>query len=122
MKADFKGIFKFRRNTESQRLAGRLSPDGKTDASIVYTSGTTSTAKPVRLSHRAILYNAADALTLLDSRDRVFNSLPLYHTYGLTGGMMGPLVQGVSVCMSCDTKRMIQEMTLFKPQMIVAVP
>lgn len=97
-------------------------PDGKTDASIVYTSGTTSTAKPVRLSHRAILYNAADALTLLDSRDRVFNSLPLYHTYGLTGGMMGPLVQGVSVCMSCDTKRMIQEMTLFKPQMIVAVP
>ena len=47
-------------------------PDGKTDASIVYTSGTTSTAKPVRLSHRAILYNAADALTLLDSRDRVF--------------------------------------------------
>lgn len=109
-------------NPEAENWLDYFHPDGRGDASIVYTSGTTSTAKPVRLSHRAILYNAADALTLLDSRDRVFNSLPLYHTYGLTGGMMGPLVQGVTVCISCDTKRMIQEMTLFRPEMIVAVP
>ncbi len=97
-------------------------PDGKATASIVYTSGTTSTAKPVMLSHRAILYNAADSLTLLDNRDRVFNSLPLYHTYGLTCGMLCALIRGLNICISCDLKRMIQEMTLFKPGMLVSVP
>ncbi len=110
------------KTAEAESWITDFHPDGRKDASIVYTSGTTSTAKPVRLSHRAILFNAADSLTLLDSRDRVFNSLPLYHTYGLTCGMLCPLIRGLNVCISCDPKRMIQEMTLFKPGMLVAVP
>lgn len=91
-------------------------------AAIVYTSGTTSSAKPVMLSHRAILYNAADSLTILDSREKIFNSLPLYHTYGLTCGVLCGLIRGIQICISCDVKRMLQEMTLFKPQLLVAVP
>ena len=99
-----------------------FTPEGTSVASIVYTSGTTSTAKPVMLSHRAILYNAADSLTLLDSRERVFNSLPLYHTYGLTCGVLCAFIRGLNICISCDMKRLMQEMTLFKPGMLVAVP
>ncbi len=115
--------FKESGNTKEARewLSG-YEPDGFASASICYTSGTTSTAKPVMLSHRAILYNAADSLTLLDSRDRVFNSLPLYHTYGLTCGMLCALIRGLNICISCDLKRLMQEMTLFKPGMLVAVP
>lgn len=96
--------------------------DPKQTASIVYTSGTTSTAKPVMLSHSAILYNAADSLTILDSRDRIYNSLPLYHTYGLTCGVLCGLMRGLNVCLNCDLKRMVQEMTAFQPNMLVAVP
>ena len=91
-------------------------------AAIVYTSGTTSAAKPVMLSHEALLTNAADSLTLLDSRDKVFNSLPLYHTYGLTCGMFCGLMRGLNICICCDMKRMVRDMTLFKPGMLVAVP
>lgn len=96
--------------------------DPKQTASIVYTSGTTSTAKPVMLSHRGILYNAADSLTILDSREKIFNSLPLYHTYGFTCGILCGLIRGINVCISCDLKRMMQEVTLFKPNLLVAVP
>ena len=96
--------------------------DPKQTASIVYTSGTTSTAKPVMLSHSAMLFNAADSLTILDSRDKIFNSLPLYHTYGFTCGILCGLIRGLNICISCDMKRMLQEMTLFKPNMLVAVP
>lgn len=96
--------------------------DPKQTACIVYTSGTTSTAKPVMLSHSALLFNAADSLTILDSREKIFNSLPLYHTYGFTCGMLCGLIRGINICISCDLKRMMQEMTLFKPNLLVAVP
>lgn len=107
---------------ENQALVEACDLDPKQTASIVYTSGTTSTAKPVMLSHSAMLFNAADSLTILDSRERIFNSLPLYHTYGFTCGILCGLIRGLNICVSCDMKRMMQEMTLFKPQMLVAVP
>lgn len=108
--------------SRGQALLETCVPDPKQTASIVYTSGTTSTAKPVMLSHSAMLFNAADSLTILDSRDKIFNSLPLYHTYGFTCGILCGLIRGLNICVSCDMKRMMQEMTLFKPQMLVAVP
>lgn len=107
---------------ESAALFDAVTPTPEQTAAIVYTSGTTSTAKPVILSHRAILSNAADSLTILDSRERVYDSLPLYHTYGLTCGILCPLIRGLNVCINCDLKRMLQEMTGYKPQMLVAVP
>ena len=109
-------------DSEAVRLFDGIEIETGQTASIVFTSGTTSTAKPVMLSHRAILSNAADSLTLLDSEERVYNSLPLYHTYGFTCGIMCPLIRGLNVCINCDLKRMMMEMTSFKPNMIVAVP
>lgn len=109
-------------NSEAQEWFENYNVDGKSTASIVYTSGTTSTAKPVMLSHKAILSNAADSLTILDSREKIYNSLPLYHTYGLTCGILCGLIRGINVCISCDLKRMMQEMTKFKPNLLVAVP
>lgn len=117
--ADFIGSSQ---SPEATELFDSFEVDPAQTASIVYTSGTTSTAKPVMLSHRAILYNAADSLTILDSREKIFNSLPLYHTYGLTCGVLCGLIRGINVCLCCDIKRMIQDMTLFKPNLLVAVP
>ena len=107
---------------EARALFNAFTLDPKQTACIVYTSGTTSTVKPVMLSHSAILFNAADSLTILDSREKIFNSLPLYHTYGFTCGILCGLIRGINVCISCDLKRMMQEMTLFKPNLLVAVP
>ena len=94
----------------------------KQTASIVFTSGTTSMAKPVMLSHRSTLWNAADSLTILSSGERVFNALLLYHTYGLTCAVVCPLIRGLHVGLTCDLKRMLQELSAFVPHTIVAVP
>ncbi len=110
------------KQSDAEEKLNAYVPSSNQTACIVYTSGTTSTAKPVMLSHRALLYNAADSLTILDSRERIFNSLPLYHTYGFTCGILCGLIRGINICISCDLKRMMQEMTLFKPNLLVAVP
>lgn len=67
-------------------------------AVVLYTSGSEGTPKGVALSHTNILaniYQAAARLDLMPS-DKLFNALPVFHSFGLTVGMLMPLVKGVS--------------------------
>jgi acyl-[acyl-carrier-protein]-phospholipid O-acyltransferase/long-chain-fatty-acid--[acyl-carrier-protein] ligase len=68
-------------------------------AVILFTSGSEGTPKGVVLSHGNIMANAAQALARVDadSTDQVFNVLPVFHSFGLTGGMIMPLVAGIPV-------------------------
>lgn len=66
-------------------------------AAILFTSGTEGTPKGVALSHRNLIVNAAqsEARVSISVRDSLFNVLPLFHSFGLTGGMVLPLLYGV---------------------------
>ncbi len=68
-------------------------------AVILFTSGSEGTPKGVVLTHRNILANAAQAASRIDfhSGDKVFNVLPIFHSFGLTAGTVLPLVSGVPV-------------------------
>jgi acyl-[acyl-carrier-protein]-phospholipid O-acyltransferase/long-chain-fatty-acid--[acyl-carrier-protein] ligase len=68
-------------------------------AAILFTSGSEGTPKGVVLSHRNILANAAQAEARIDfgRTDKVFNVLPLFHSFGLTIGLILPLVHGVRI-------------------------
>ena len=68
-------------------------------AAILFTSGSEGTPKGVVLSHRNMLANAAQAQARIDfgRTDKVFNVLPVFHSFGLTVGLVLPLVSGVPV-------------------------
>jgi acyl-[acyl-carrier-protein]-phospholipid O-acyltransferase/long-chain-fatty-acid--[acyl-carrier-protein] ligase len=67
-------------------------------AVVLFTSGSEGTPKGVVLSHRNILANTAQAAARVDfgREDKLFNVLPIFHSFGLTAGTVLPLVSGVS--------------------------
>ena len=66
-------------------------------AVILFTSGSEGTPKGVVLSHRNMLANVAQAAARIDfgRQDKLFNVLPVFHSFGLTAGTILPLVSGV---------------------------
>ena len=68
-------------------------------AAILFTSGSEGTPKGVVLSHRNMMANTAQAAARIDfgRQDKIFNVLPVFHSFGLTVGLVLPLVSGVRV-------------------------
>jgi acyl-[acyl-carrier-protein]-phospholipid O-acyltransferase/long-chain-fatty-acid--[acyl-carrier-protein] ligase len=66
-------------------------------AAILFTSGSEGSPKGVVLSHRNMLANVAQAAARIDfgREDKLFNVLPVFHSFGLTAGTVLPLVSGV---------------------------
>lgn len=89
-----------------ERLAGlvnwkrplhRRSPDDA--VAVLFTSGSEGTPKGVVLSSRNMLANTAQAAARIDfgRADKVLDVLPVFHSFGLTAGLVLPLVSGVPV-------------------------
>ncbi|WP_380873956.1 acyl-[ACP]--phospholipid O-acyltransferase [Sphingomonas sp. DBB INV C78] len=76
-----------------RRLA--ISPDQP--AVILFTSGSEGLPKGVVLSHRNLLSNCRQLAARIDfnSSDVVLNALPVFHSFGLTGGTLLPILHGV---------------------------
>jgi acyl-[acyl-carrier-protein]-phospholipid O-acyltransferase/long-chain-fatty-acid--[acyl-carrier-protein] ligase len=68
-------------------------------AAILFTSGSEGVPKGVVLSHRNMMANAAQAAARIDfgREDKVFNVVPVFHSFGLTVGTILPLVSGVAI-------------------------
>jgi acyl-[acyl-carrier-protein]-phospholipid O-acyltransferase/long-chain-fatty-acid--[acyl-carrier-protein] ligase len=71
------------------------SPDDP--AVVLFTSGSEGAPKGVVLSHRNLLSNVAQVMARFDitGADVVFNALPVFHSFGLTGGMLLPMLTGM---------------------------
>ena len=79
-------------------LRARLArTDPNSPAVILFTSGSEGVPKGVALSHTNLLSNINQSCAVLDltPADVLFNAMPVFHSFGLTVGMLLPLTQGI---------------------------
>lgn len=79
------------------RLPGLV--DAHKPAVILFTSGSEGAPKAVVLSHNNLISNVEQisAMFALLPNDGVFNALPTFHSFGLTAGLLWPLLKGARV-------------------------
>jgi acyl-[acyl-carrier-protein]-phospholipid O-acyltransferase / long-chain-fatty-acid--[acyl-carrier-protein] ligase len=68
-------------------------------AVTLFTSGSEGVPKGVALSHRNLNANwlQVAARIAFTPQDKIFNALPVFHSFGFTGGLTLPLLSGVNV-------------------------
>jgi acyl-[acyl-carrier-protein]-phospholipid O-acyltransferase/long-chain-fatty-acid--[acyl-carrier-protein] ligase len=78
-----------------RRLSAKARPNDP--AVILFTSGSEGMPKGVVLSHKNIQANRLQISARVDFSpvDTVFNALPVFHSFGLTGGLLLPLLSGL---------------------------
>ncbi len=97
LRSEISGADKFNAWLRMRKPVFARRPDDM--AAILFTSGSEGAPKGVALSHRNILANSAQAAARIDfgRTDKVFNVLPVFHSLGLTVGLILPLISGVPI-------------------------
>lgn len=91
-------------------------------ATIMFTSGTTGKSKGVMLTHR----NLAENATCLDMKfpegTVLMSVLPIHHAYCLSMDFLKGFSTGAVVCINDSLIRMVKNIKLFRPNVILMVP
>jgi acyl-[acyl-carrier-protein]-phospholipid O-acyltransferase / long-chain-fatty-acid--[acyl-carrier-protein] ligase len=87
------------RNTHQTAPVAPHHPLPDAPAVILFTSGSEGDPKGVELTHRNLLANIRQMVSVIDlmDTDRFFNALPLFHSFGLNVSLLLPLTRGVFV-------------------------
>jgi acyl-[acyl-carrier-protein]-phospholipid O-acyltransferase / long-chain-fatty-acid--[acyl-carrier-protein] ligase len=90
-------LFGFYASRFPQRVLKNASRDPNDPAVILFTSGSEGVPKGVVLSHRNLnaCRNQVAARLAFAPDDIIFNALPVFHAFGLLGGVMLPLMSGI---------------------------
>lgn len=89
--AKIKGLFHY--------LTHKKAVSSEEASVILFTSGSESKPKGVLLKHTNILANIQQISCVIDytPKDKMFNALPMFHSFGLTAGTLLPVLSGMEV-------------------------
>jgi malonyl-CoA/methylmalonyl-CoA synthetase len=111
---------------ERSAMRPEISVDGDDPVLIVYTSGTTGTAKGAVLSHNNLAANGITLATVwrITEADRYLAMLPLFHVHGLGNGIHSWLISGCRMRLleRFDQRTTPAVMAAFKPTLVFGVP
>ena len=89
---------------------------------IMFTSGTTGKSKGVMLTHRNLAENAGSINMDLPERMVLLSVLPIHHAYCLCLDVLKAISLGSIICINDSLLRVMKNIQLFKPEMILMVP
>jgi long-chain-fatty-acid--[acyl-carrier-protein] ligase len=102
-------------------------PDVDTPAVVLFTSGSESTPKAVPLSHRNLVSNVKASLTVLQAgrNDVLLGFLPPFHSFGLLGNVLAPILGGIRVAHypdPTDAAGLVRTVATYKTTIVVTTP
>lgn len=102
--------------------ARRIDPDAMNV--LLFTSGTSSSAKAVMLSHRNLISDVLSLAGIMAAKagDTVLSILPLHHTFENTCGLLFTLYQGMTIAISDGLKHLNRNLVEHAPTILVGVP
>ena len=96
-------------------------------AVFLFTSGSESAPKTVPLTHRNLVTNVGDSLEVLgaDGRDSLLGFLPPFHSFGLTGNVVMPLLAGIRSVRHADptdAHALVRLIGAWRPSLLFTTP
>ncbi|MDF3058894.1 MAG: AMP-dependent synthetase [Rariglobus sp.] len=109
------------------RLLGLPKHGDRSEAGLLFTSGSSGEPKGVALTHRNILANCwqFSTLSIFPTNSVMLSCLPVFHSFGFTVNMWYPLLRGclsVSVPSPLETKKIIDAIREEKVSVMVGAP
>ena len=89
---------------------------------IIFTSGTTGKSKGVCLTQQNLTDNVLSLRIDVKPGGVLLSVLPIHHAYCLTSDWMAGLYYGANIAINDSLLRMVKNMTVFKPDMVLMVP
>lgn len=97
-------------------------PEADKLCTIMYTSGTTGKSKGVMLTHRNLAENATCLDMKIPERTVILSVLPIHHAYCLSMDILKAISLGAVICINDSLLRVVKNIKLFQPNMILMVP
>ena len=97
-------------------------PEPDSLCTIMFTSGTTGKSKGVMLTQRNLAENATCLDMKIPPRTVILSVLPIHHAYCLSMDILKGISLGSVICINDSLLRVVKNIKLFQPNMIVMVP